>query len=315
LCPERTDLGWPDGQFQGLTPGRRARNRLPTEARIGIHLLPVFGVTRFFGVKLMMPSEALHPLGRPQRFSRVRELIRSVWPLVCMVILVVFLSGCPNKTPVAKTPAPPPPPAPVAILEASAASVQAGQSVTLTWKTENAVEVTLDPLGPVQMAGSQTVAPTESTTYRLVARGPGGVKESNATVAVTSATVEKQPTAEEVELETAGGRLDVFFDTDDSSIRADQTDTIKNDVAFLKRHPEVRISIEGHCDEPGSTEYNLALGEERAAEVRAALEKGGINVARIQTISYGKERPFCEEQTDACWRQNRRAHINPHVDQ
>jgi peptidoglycan-associated lipoprotein len=187
--------------------------------------------------------------------------------------------------------------------------VQAGEPVTVTWKTENAGEVSVAPFGAVAANGAQTVNPTETTTYKLTAKGPGGVQESSVTVTVASAAAEP-PELQEVDLEEArGGRLDVLFDYDDFSIRSDQLGTIKNDADFLKQHPEIYIRVEGHCDETGSTEYNLALGERRAWEVKFALEKAGISAGRMEAITLGKEQPFCEEQSDECWQRNRRAHI------
>ena len=245
-----------------------------------------------------------------------RNSLRNGLPILSTVLLAVLLSGCSAKRPVAAAPqpAPPRPSAPTASIKVSPDAVEAGQPVTVTWTTENASDVNIDPFGPVQPNGSQSVTLTESTTYRLTAKGPGGVQETDVRVTVTNAgpepPVASEPPAERGPL----GRLDVFFDTDDSSIRPDQLGTIKNDAVFLKQHPEVHIVVEGHCDELGSTEYNLALGERRASEVKAALEKAGISAGRIETISYGKEKPFCEEQSDICWRRNRRAHIVTQVE-
>jgi len=92
---------------------------------------------------------------------------------------------------------------------------------------------------------------------------------------------------------------------DDSLLARELEDT----VAFLKEHTSIRFTIEGHCDERGSTEYNLALGDNRAGAVRTALIQAGIAADRIRTISYGKERPFCTESNEACWQQNRRGHF------
>ena len=78
---------------------------------------------------------------------------------------------------------------------------------------------------------------------------------------------------------------------------------------FLQQHANLRFTLEGHCDERGSTEYNLALGDKRAAAVKEALVKGGVNGSRINTISYGKEKPFCTESNEQCWQQNRRGHF------
>jgi peptidoglycan-associated lipoprotein len=232
--------------------------------------------------------------------------------LFLVIFSVVLLAGCPSKTPVAKAPPPPPPPAPTATIEVTPSTVQAGQPVTITWKTENVTDVSINPVGAVQTSGSQTVTPTESTTYHITARGPGGAQEADARVTVTAASEARGSAAGEEAFPAEGAsRLDIFFDTNDFSIRDDQFPTIKNDADFLKQHPEVRIIVEGHCDEMGSTEYNLALGDRRAAEVKAALQKAGVNSGRMRTISYGKEHPFCQEQSDDCWRMNRRAHIVP----
>ena len=71
----------------------------------------------------------------------------------------------------------------------------------------------------------------------------------------------------------------------------------------------MNFTVEGHCDERGSTEYNLALGDQRASAVKSALTAAGVSASRIKTISYGKEKPFCTESNEACWQQNRRGHL------
>jgi peptidoglycan-associated lipoprotein len=253
----------------------------------------------------------LMPLNRSHRsFRRLTGHSRSCLLLALAALSLALLSGCPSKTPVAEAPPPPPPPAPTATIAATPATVQLGQPVVITWKTENATDVRIDPVGAVQPSGSTTVTPSESTTYRLTAKGPGGVQESDAriTVVTTSASGASNSTEEALPTDAAT-RLDVFFDTDDYSIRPDQYVTIKSDAAFLKEHPEVHIVVQGHCDEMGSTEYNLALGDRRASEVKGALEKAGVSPNRMRAISYGKEQPFCQEQSDACWKLNRRAHL------
>jgi peptidoglycan-associated lipoprotein len=78
---------------------------------------------------------------------------------------------------------------------------------------------------------------------------------------------------------------------------------------WLNTVPHLRFTIEGHCDERGSTEYNLGLGEERANAAKQVLVQAGVNADRIRTISYGKEKPFCTESNESCWQQNRRAHF------
>jgi peptidoglycan-associated lipoprotein len=253
------------------------------------------------------------------------KLSRGIWPatsgplrlalqLLGTTALLALLTACPPKAPVAQAPPPPPPPAPTASIDATPATVQQGQPVTITWKTENATDVAIAQVGAVQPSGSQTLTPTESTTYHITAKGPGGVQEADARVTVVS-TAAEQPaaTGDAASAADAANRLDVFFDLDDYQIRADQVSTIQTDAQFLKEHPEMRIVVEGHCDEMGSTEYNLALGDKRATQVKAALEKAGIPPARIRVVSYGKELPVCTEPTESCWRMNRRAHITPDI--
>ena len=229
--------------------------------------------------------------------------------------LVAMLTGCPpSKTPVAQAPPPPPPPAPTATIEAAPTEVQQGQSITITWKTQNATDVAIAQIGAVQANGSQSVTPTESTTYHLTAKGPGGSQEADTRVTVVPAAVaQAPPPIDESNLSDAANRLDVFFDLDDYTIRPDQITRIQSDAQFLKEHPDMHIVVEGHCDEMGSTEYNIGLGDRRASEVKTALEKAGVSSSRIKTISYGKELPVCTEQTEDCWTKNRRAHISPDV--
>ena len=94
-----------------------------------------------------------------------------------------------------------------------------------------------------------------------------------------------------------------------SDVRGDQQSALQGDIDFLKQHAGVRITIEGHCDERGSTDYNIALGDSRANAVKSALTQGGISADRIQTLSLGKEKPFCSESNEQCWQQNRRGHF------
>jgi peptidoglycan-associated lipoprotein len=102
---------------------------------------------------------------------------------------------------------------------------------------------------------------------------------------------------------------DVFFDLDESVIRDDGRAALAKNAEYLKRWTSTRISVEGHCDERGTTEYNLGLGERRANAVRDYLVGLGIATDRIATISKGKESPFCTDSGEACWQQNRRGHF------
>lgn len=99
----------------------------------------------------------------------------------------------------------------------------------------------------------------------------------------------------------------VLFDYDSSVLSAEARQTLERQAEWLKRYPEVRFMVEGHCDERGTREYNLALGERRAAAAKNYLAALGVEEARLSTISYGKERPYALEHDDSAWSQNRRA--------
>jgi len=102
---------------------------------------------------------------------------------------------------------------------------------------------------------------------------------------------------------------DVFFEFDRFQIRDDQKAALDENVAWLKANPRVKVSVEGHCDERGTPEYNLALGERRARAVMDHLVRAGIAADRIVTASYGEERPFVLGHDEAAWRWNRRGHF------
>lgn len=106
---------------------------------------------------------------------------------------------------------------------------------------------------------------------------------------------------------------DALFDYDKSTIRADAASALKDDVGVIRgilaKDPNEKLRIEGHCDERGSDEYNLALGDKRAQAVEEFFQTMGIPQAQLTVISYGKEKPVCSEQSEDCWQKNRRAHI------
>jgi peptidoglycan-associated lipoprotein len=102
---------------------------------------------------------------------------------------------------------------------------------------------------------------------------------------------------------------DAFFDLDSAQIRDDAKAGLQKDAEWMKRWSSTKIMIEGHCDSRGTAEYNLALGERRAKAVQDYLVGLGIPATRLQTLSKGKEQPFCVDENDACWQQNRRGHF------
>jgi peptidoglycan-associated lipoprotein len=114
-------------------------------------------------------------------------------------------------------------------------------------------------------------------------------------------------TLEELNAERPLG--DVFFDYNEAAIREEARPLLQKNVDWLRRWSSTKISIEGHCDERGSSEYNLALGERRATAVKEYLVSLGIPADRVLAVSKGKEQPFCREGSEACWQQNRRGHF------
>jgi peptidoglycan-associated lipoprotein len=232
-------------------------------------------------------------------------------PSVLLVVLVA-LAGCHKKTqplPIEET-APPAAvaPAPFAKLTATPAVVSAGDQVQLSWRTTDATTVTIDGIGEVPTAGVKTVTPTTSTSYHLVAKGAGGTADATARVTVNAPPAVMVPTSTmSAEQEFKSGVQDIFYDYDTYDIRSDAQATLSHDASFLASHPDVKVVIGGYCDERGSNEYNLALGQNRADAARNALISAGVAASRIRVISYGKEKPFCTESTEECWQQNRRA--------
>ena len=102
---------------------------------------------------------------------------------------------------------------------------------------------------------------------------------------------------------------DVFFDLDSSEIRADGRTALSTNADWLKRWTSTQITVEGHCDSRGSSEYNLALGSRRATAVKDYLVSLGVPANRVTVVSKGKEQPFCTEEAESCWQQNRRGHF------
>jgi peptidoglycan-associated lipoprotein len=232
-----------------------------------------------------------------------------------LVSLVAFaslliLAGCHKKE---TAPPPPPPPTatspePTASITVTPTTIQPGGSAVLAWRTTDATDVSIDGMGAVKPYGTQNVSPTESTTYHLIARGPGGSADATARLTVTVPPQAPQAAPEAINEQVFEQNVKpAFFDYDSYDIRPDAKTTMAQDAAYLTQHPELKVVIGGYCDERGSVEYNLALGENRANSAKQALVADGISADRIRTVSYGKEKQFCTEHNEACWQQNRRA--------
>jgi peptidoglycan-associated lipoprotein len=234
--------------------------------------------------------------------------------LLGLVGFLVVSAGCSHKVannPPAPPPAAAPPAQPTVTLQASRNDISRGQSVTLRWSATNATSVSVTPeVGSVAAEGTTNVAPGQSTTYTATAKGPGGSATASARVTVTvpapAAAAPRQPSLEELFTKEV---QDAFFDYDKAGIRDDARSALAKTAEFLRSYPQVAVVIEGHSDERGSTEYNVALGDRRDDAAKEFLVSQGVAGDRIQTVSYGKERPFCTQSNEACWQQNRRAHF------
>ncbi len=235
---------------------------------------------------------------------------RILTPVVLLAALVA-VAGCKKKeaAPPAAATAPTATAAmPTAQLTITPDTISAGDQAQLSWHTTNATTVSIDGIGEVPSSGVKTVTPTASTTYHLVARGQGGSADATAHVTVNAPPAVSVPTnTMTAEQEFEANVQPIFFDYDSYDIRSDAQATLAKDASYLVSHPNIKIVIGGYCDERGSDEYNLALGQNRADAAKNALVTAGVAASRIRVISYGKEKPFCTESTEACWQQNRRA--------
>jgi peptidoglycan-associated lipoprotein len=230
---------------------------------------------------------------------------------LAIAALAAFLitTGCHHKQAAApEAPAPPAEtaPAPTANITVTPDTINPGQSAALNWTTTNATDVSIDGIGAVETSGTKTVSPTETTTFHLVARGDGGSTDATATLTIGQAQAPNTST-ELTAAEFEQNVKPVFFDYDSYSIRPDAQSTITQDASFLQSHPNAKILIAGYCDDRGSEEYNLALGQNRANSAKTVLTQAGVDASRIRTISYGKEKQFCTQEAESCWQQNRRA--------
>ncbi len=251
---------------------------------------------------------------------------RQIGAVLLTLSLVMFADGCRKKGP---APPPPPKPAPVEPAKPPApkpvitsftvdpSSIERGQSATLRWSSQNATSGTIDNgIGSVQPNGSRQVSPSSTTTYRLTVTGEGGQASQTVTLRVTEPAPPPPPPppAPKKTIRELVEQMikDAYFDYDKSDIREDARNTLQQNADALKtilRDVTGTVVIEGHCDERGSAEYNLGLGDRRSTSARDFLVQLGVPADRLRVVSYGKERPQCTESNESCWQQNRRAHF------
>ena len=242
------------------------------------------------------------------------------------VLLTVFVPACQKKPPSIATPmlpkaeAPAPPKlSPPTIMEFTTEpkSIERGEYALLRWLVTEATEVSIEPgLGSVSHTGRQRISPRETIQYTLRANGPGGKTTASTTLIVTAAP--RRPRRAPVVVPSLSDRIagevqDAYFDFDRSVLRPDATATLTANAAALKTilsdFPRATLILEGHCDERGSAEYNIGLGDRRASAAKEFLDDLGVPGERLLVITYGKERPQCTESNEDCWQKNRRVHL------
>ncbi|MFZ0589649.1 MAG: OmpA family protein [Bryobacteraceae bacterium] len=241
-------------------------------------------------------------------------------------VMLVALTACGKKKVAQTTPPPPPPPGPAAekpvinFFNAEPSTIEKGQGSSLRWSVSNATNITIDQgIGQVSPNGRRTVYPADTTTYTLsAANGQGESTTATVTVTVSTppTTAAPVPAPPQSAAEMLAGQVkDVYFDYDKDDLRDDQQPTLQGDATALKQifaaHPDFSVVIEGNCDERGSAEYNLGLGDRRASKTKEALVGMGVPADKLRTISYGKERPVCTDQTEECYQRNRHCHFAP----
>jgi peptidoglycan-associated lipoprotein len=157
------------------------------------------------------------------------------------------------------------------------------------------------------------VAPAEAPPARPPAQRPAPSPQAQAQAPVTRPMAQMTP-QERATLNAELAKLaDALFDYDKATVREDAATVLKDDVAVIRdimaNYPNQKLLIEGHCDERGSEEYNIALGDRRAKAAEGFLAQMGIPNVQLTIISFGKDRPVCTDADEACWQRNRRAHI------
>jgi len=204
----------------------------------------------------------------------------------------VLLTGCPKKPAPAAGPSPGSGAGPTVSATTGTTPGDAGSGATTTPGT----------IG----TGPGTIGSGPGTTPGIITPPPGG-GTGPGVAGATGTTIPSLPSPKEF-VETSALR-DIFFEFDKYEVRPGDAKTLEENARWLKQNGNALLLIEGHCDERGTNEYNLALGERRAKATRDHLVSLGIEGSRITVISYGEERPVCTERTEGCWTKNRRAHF------
>ncbi len=167
-------------------------------------------------------------------------------------------------------------------------------------------------VGTLSLVNGCKKKPPQTTEQAKPAEAPSNPSSTEVAPPTRTApqSVESSPLSASLEEMNQKGYLkDAFFEYDKADLRDDARTTLSADAEWLKKYPSTQILIEGHCDERGTSEYNMALGDRRANATKEYLASLGVESGRVKSVSYGKERPFCNESNETCWQENRRAHF------
>ena len=205
-------------------------------------------------------------------------------------------------------------PAPELTLRIEPPVIHPGESALLSWESSNADRVVIEPaIGTVEPSGRIKFFPDATTTYTAKAEGPGGGISRSVTVEVRSGAPDINVDQEDIrglslKDQFAAMVKPIFFDFDSSTLSDEARLTLDGNIRWLERpaNRTLHVLLEGHCDERGTEEYNLALGDERAAVVRDYLVAHGMEASRVAVVSLGEERPFDTRHTEEGYALNRR---------
>ncbi|HEY2934336.1 MAG TPA: peptidoglycan-associated lipoprotein Pal [Acidobacteriota bacterium] len=254
---------------------------------------------------------------------------RSWLVAVLMFTLLAGLSGCGAKKTTRVPPASPgsgrsetpaavipgPTRQPTVQIKADPSTLRPGENFTLTWSSTDAERLTIDQgVGTVSDSGSLRLRAGQSATYTATAANRLGSASASTRVTVTEPVepVVKPAPSPDIGIEEIISRgliKDVFFDYDQHTLSSEAQQILQRDAEYLRKNSSASFILEGHCDERGTSEYNLALGDRRAQAVKEYLVSLGISASRLETVSYGEERPFASGHDEASWAQNRRVHF------
>ncbi len=245
----------------------------------------------------------------------------------CFLFLGLILIPACTRNPPPVRPDPPPPTrtetpdpdlppaaAPTVSLTASPGTIERGEQTSLKWSSEDGTSLVIDNgIGNVRPAGEIVVSPGQSTTYSAIVRGRGG--EARASTRVT--VLEPRPDrpvmrdADQIRKLIEQGTIKmVHFGYDKAQLSAAAKATLQQNALHFREYPDANFVVEGHCDERGSEEYNLALGDRRGIAVRDYLIQLGIERGRMQSVSYGEEQPLDTRKNEEAFSRNRRAQFS-----